>query len=86
MDYKSAYAELLNAVMDDSDNVSLGTLQKVQSINNNLSEDQTNAGDESGFISSAEWNGMSYYDRVELKHNNPEAYQNSLHGKFEEGD
>lgn len=38
MDYKAAYGQLLNAVINDADNVSVPVLEKAQAINNALNE------------------------------------------------
>lgn len=91
MDYKKAYDELLSTVMDDSDNLSLGALRKVKQVNNSLadavtaeSEDDSEYGS-TDLVTAKEWNDMSFQDRVDLKQNHPDAYQNSLQGNFKEG-
>ena len=80
MNYEQAYKQLISVVMDDIDNISIDAAKQVQKIHESLSVEPSS--DKQG-ITSDEWNKMTYQERVDLKTNNPEAYQNVLRGKFE---
>ena len=83
MDYEKAYNKLLSTIMDDSDSIDLPTLEKVQDIHKSV-EGNTAQGDGDATVSSKKWNAMTYQERVDLKNNNPETYQNAMQGNFKE--
>ena len=80
MNYEKAYNQLINIVMDEIDNVSVETAEKVQVIHSLTTDKPTS--NEQG-ITADEWKQMTYTERVDFKAQNPEMYNNALHGKFE---
>ena len=80
MNYEKAYNQLINVVMDEIDNVSVEAAGKVQVIHLLTTDNSTS--NEQG-ITADEWKQMTYTERVDFKAQNPEIYNNALHGKFE---
>lgn len=80
MNYEKAYNQLINVVMDEIDNVSVKAAEKVQVIHSLTTDNPTS--NEQG-ITADEWKQMTYTERVDFKAQNPEMYNNALHGKFE---
>lgn len=80
MNYEKAYNQLINVVMDEIDNVSVEAAGKVQVIHLLATDNPTS--NEQG-ITADEWKQMTYTERVDFKAQNPEIYNNALHGKFE---
>ena len=80
MNYEKAYNQLINVVMDEIDSVSVEAAEKVQVIHSLTTDNPTS--NEQG-ITADEWKQMTYTERVDLKAQNPEMYNNALHGKFE---
>ena len=80
MNYEKAYNQLINIVMDEIDNVSVETAEKVQVIHS-LTTDNPTSNEQR--ITADEWKRMTYAERVEFKAQNPETYDNALRGKFE---
>lgn len=80
MNYEKAYNQLINIVMDEIDSVSVEAAEKVQVIHS-LTTDNP-ASNEQG-ITADEWKQMTYTERVDFKAQDPEMYNNALHGKFE---
>ena len=80
MQYKEAYQQLINVVMDDIDNVSVEAAKKVEAIHSSITDNPRS--NEQG-ITADQWKQMTYTERVDFKAQNPEMYNNALHGKFE---
>lgn len=80
MNYEKAYQQLITVVMDDIDNVSVEAVKKVEAIHSSITDNPTS--NEQG-ITADEWKQMTYTERVDFKAQNPEMYNNALHGKFE---
>ena len=80
MNYEKAYNQLINIVMDEIDSVSVEAAEKVQVIHSLTTDNPTS--NEQG-ITADEWKQMTYTERVDFKAQNPEMYNNALHGKFE---
>ena len=80
MNYEKAYNQLINVVMDEIDSVSVEAAEKVQVIHSLTTDNPTS--NEQG-ITADEWKQMTYTERVDFKAQNPEMYNNALHGKFE---
>ena len=80
MNYEKAYQQLITVVMDEIDSVSVEAAEKVQVIHSLTTDNPTS--NEQG-ITADEWKQMTYTERVELKKNDPETYDNALRGKFE---
>ena len=80
MNYEKAYQQLINIVMDEIDSVSVEAAEKVQVIHSLTTDNPTS--NEQG-ITADEWKQMTYTERVDFKAQNPEMYNNALHGKFE---
>ena len=80
MNYEKAYNQLINIVMDEIDSVSVEAAEKVQVIHSLTTDNSTS--NEQG-ITADEWKQMTYTERVDFKAQNPEIYNNALHGKFE---
>lgn len=80
MNYEKAYNQLINVVMDEIDSVSVEAAEKVQVIHSLTTDNPTS--NEQG-ITADEWKQMTYTERVDFKTQNPEMYNNALHGKFE---
>lgn len=80
MNYEKAYQQLINVVMDEIDSVSVEAAEKVQVIHSLTTDNPTS--NEQG-ITADEWKQMTYTERVDFKAQNPEMYNNALHGKFE---
>ena len=80
MNYEKAYNQLINIVMDEIDSVSVEAAEKVQVIHSLTTDNPTS--NEQG-ITADEWKRMTYTERVDFKAQNPEMYNNALHGKFE---
>lgn len=82
MDYKAAYTQLINTIMDDIDDIPVQSVEKVKAIHDQVSD---GAEVESGSsLTVKEWNGMTYKDRVELKNNDPAAYDAAVQGQLKE--
>lgn len=80
MNYEKAYQQLITVVMDEIDSVSVEAAEKVQVIHSLTTDNPTS--NEQG-ITADEWKQMTYTERVDFKAQNPEMYNNALHGKFE---
>lgn len=80
MNYEKAYQQLITVVMDEIDSVSVEAAEKVQVIHSLTTDNPTS--NEQG-ITADEWKQMTYTERVDFKAQNPEIYNNALHGKFE---
>ena len=80
MNYEKAYQQLITVVMDEIDNVSVEAAEKVQVIHSLTTDNPTS--NEQG-ITADEWKQMTYAERVDFKAQDPEMYNNALHGKFE---
>lgn len=80
MNYEKAYQQLITVVMDEIDSVSVEAAEKVQVIHSLTTDNPTS--NEQG-ITADEWKRMTYTERVDFKAQNPEMYNNALHGKFE---
>ena len=80
MNYEKAYQQLITVVMDEIDSVSVEAAEKVQVIHSLTTDNPTS--NEQG-ITADEWKRMTYAERVDFKAQNPEMYNNALHGKFE---
>ena len=80
MNYEKAYQQLITVVMDEIDNVSVEAAEKVQVIHSLTTDNPTS--NEQG-ITADEWKQMTYTERVDFKLQDPEMYNNALHGKFE---
>lgn len=80
MNYEKAYNQLINVVMDEIDNVSVEAAGKVQVIHSLATDNPTS--NQQG-ITADEWKQMTYTERVDFKAQDPEMYNNALHGKFE---
>ena len=80
MNYEKAYQQLITVVMDEIDSVSVEAAEKVQVIHSLTTDNPTS--NEQG-ITAEEWKQMTYTERVDFKAQNPEMYNNALHGKFE---
>lgn len=80
MNYEKAYQQLITVVIDEIDSVSVEAAEKVQVIHSLTTDNPTS--NEQG-ITADEWKQMTYTERVDFKAQNPEMYNNALHGKFE---
>lgn len=80
MNYEKAYQQLITVVLDEIDSVSVEAAEKVQVIHSLTTDNPTS--NEQG-ITADEWKQMTYTERVDFKAQNPEMYNNALHGKFE---
>ena len=81
MDYKEAYHKLLTTVLDD-EKASVSTFEKVQQIHESAKDNEGEA--EPNKITADQWYKMTYQQRVELKKNEPEAYESALKSDFKE--
>ena len=81
MDYKEAYHKLLTTVLDD-EKASVSTFEEAQKIHESIKENEGET--ESNKITANEWYKMTYQQRVELKKNEPEAYESALKSDFKE--
>lgn len=82
MDYKAAYTQLINTIMDDIDDIPVQSVEKVKAIHDQVSDGAEVESD--GSLTVKEWNGMTYNDRVELKNNDPATYEAALQGQLKE--
>lgn len=80
MNYEKAYNQLINVVMDEIDNVSVEAAKEVQVIHSLTTDNHTS---KKQGITADQWKRMTYTQRVDFKAQNPEMYNNALHGKFE---
>ena len=80
MNYEKAYNQLIHVVMDEIDNVSVESSKEVQVIHSFATD---NPRSNNQWITADEWKQMTYTKRVDFKAQNPEMYNNALHGKFE---
>ena len=80
MNYEKAYNQLINVVMDEIDNVSVEAAKEVQVIHSFATDNPTS---KKQGITADQWKQMTYTQRVDFKAQNPEMYNNALHGKFE---
>ena len=81
MDYKQAYYKLLTTVLDDT-KASASTCEEAQKIHESIKDSEGEA--EPNKITANEWYKMTYQQRVELKKNEPEAYESALKSDFKE--
>lgn len=81
MDYKEAYYKLLTTVLDD-EKASVSTFENVQQIHESIKDNEREA--EPNKITADQWYKMTYQQRVELKKNEPEAYESALKSDFKE--
>lgn len=81
MDYKEAYYKLLTTVLDD-EKASVSTFENVQQIHESIKDNEREA--EPNKITANQWHKMTYLERVELKKNEPEAYESALKSDFKE--
>ena len=80
MNYEKAYNQLITVVMDEIDNVSVEAAKEVQVIHSFATDNPTSNEQR---ITADQWKQMTYAERVDFKAQNPETYNNALHGKFE---
>ena len=83
MNYEKAYNQLINVVMDEIDNVSVETAEKVQVIHS-LTTDNPRSNEQG--ITADQWKQMTSTERVDFKAQNPETYDNALRGNFSKGE
>lgn len=83
MDYKEAYYKLVTTVLDD-EKASVSTFEKAQQIHESIKDNEGEA--ESNKITADQWYKMTYQQRVEMKRNEPEAYESALKSDFKEAE
>lgn len=81
--YKNKYMELVDVVLNNAERIPSDIVTEAHIVHTRQdTPEETQEEKQDDKVNREEFEGMSYFEKVDFKENNPEAYDNAMKGEF----